>query len=163
MVTDFEKAISVLQAAGVEFIVVGGVAGALHGSAFVTVDLDVVYSRSRENIKRLVDALKEYSPYLRGAPRGLPFAFDERTVRNGLNFTLDTAFGDLDLLGEVAGGGFYENLLPHTQEVNGFGLRFLIVTLEKLIELKRAAGRPKDLQVLAELQGIVARKRGKIQ
>ena len=85
MVTDFEKALA-LTGGGAEFIVIGGVAGALHGSAFITQDLDV-YARNRENIRRLVAALHPHQPYLRGAPEGLPFQWDERTIRNGLNFT----------------------------------------------------------------------------
>src|SRR2546430_41760 len=149
MVTDFEKALAVLTGGGVEFIVIGGVAGTLHGSAFITQDLDVVYSRSRENIRRLANALQPHQPYLRGAPAGLPFQWDERTIRGGLNFTLTTSFGDLDLLGEATGGGTYADLWPYSQEVAGFGVRFRLLNLDKLIVLKRAAGRPKDLQVLA--------------
>jgi hypothetical protein len=143
----------------VEFIVICGVAGTLHGSAFITQDLDVVYARNRENIRRLAAALQPHQPYLRGAPEGLPFKWDERTIRNGLNFTLTTSFGDLDLLGEATGGGAYENLLPHSFEVSGFGVRFRLLNLDKLIILKRAAGRPKDLAVVAELQGILERKK----
>lgn len=157
--TDFEKALAALNDGGVEFIVIGGVAGALHGSAFTTVDLDVVYSRSRANIRRLAKALQGRQAYLRNAPPGLPFVWDERTIHNGLNFTLTTDFGDLDLLGEVAGGGSYEQLLDRSQEVSGFGLRFRLVDLETLIVLKRAAGRPKDLPMIAELQGILERRR----
>ncbi|MSU59363.1 MAG: hypothetical protein EXS35_14530 [Pedosphaera sp.] len=159
MVTDFEQAMRVLTGDGIEFIVIGGVAGALHGSAFITQDLDVVYSRERENIRRLATALQSHQPYLRGAPEGLPFRWDEATIRNGLNFTLTTSLGDLDLLGEVAGGGNYSDLSPHSQEVGGFGVRFRLVNLEKLIVLKRAAGRPKDLAVIAELQGILERRK----
>jgi predicted nucleotidyltransferase len=159
MVTDFEKALSTLTGGGVEFVVIGGVAGALHGSAFITQDLDVVYARNRDNLRRLAGALQPHQPYLRGAPEGLPFHWDERTLRNGLNFTLTTAFGDLDLLGEATGGGAYEDLLPHSSEVSGFGVRFRLVNLDKLIVLKRAAGRPKDLAVVAELQGILERRR----
>ena len=87
MVTDFEKALATITGGGVEFIVIGGVAGALYGSAFITQDLDVVYARHRENIRRLAAALQPQQPYLRGAPEGLPFRWDERTIRNGLNFT----------------------------------------------------------------------------
>ncbi len=157
MITDFEKALRILTENKIEFIVVGGVAGTLHGSSFITQDLDVVYSRSRENIQRLAATLQLYQPYLRNVAEGLPFRWDEKTIRNGLNFTLTTSFGDLDLLGEVAGGGTFINLLPFSQEVSGFGLRFKIVNLEKLIVLKRAAGRPKDLAVIAELQRILGR------
>jgi hypothetical protein len=118
-----------LTDSGVQFIVIGGVAGTLHGSAFITQDLDLVYSRSRENIRRLAAALRPHRPYLRGAPEGLPFIWDERTVQNGLNFTLTTSFGDLDLLGEAAGGGRYGDLLPDSREVSGFGVRFLLLNL----------------------------------
>jgi hypothetical protein len=74
----------------VKFIVIGGVAGNLHGSARVTYDLDLVYSRDRENIQRIAGLLRPFAPYLRGAPPGLPFSFDEKTIHNGLNFTLTT-------------------------------------------------------------------------
>lgn len=159
MITDFEKALAVLSAAQIQFIVVGGVAATLHGSARVTLDLDVVYSRDRENIRRLAAGLAPYSPYLRGAPPGLPFVWDEKTIRNGLNFTLDTSFGPLDLLGEVVGGGNYEALLPHSKPVRGFGIALQLLNLDKLIVVKRAAGRPKDYEALAELQGILERKK----
>ena len=158
MVTDFEKALATLTEADVEFIVIGGVAGALHGSAFITQDLDVVYARNDENIRRLAKALQPHHVYLRDAPAGLPFKWDESTIRNGLNFTLTSTFGDLDLLGEATGGGTYEDLRSHSNEVNGFGVRFRLLNLDKLIVLKRAAGRPKDLAVVAELQGILERK-----
>jgi predicted nucleotidyltransferase len=153
--TDFEGIFRHLLEGGVEFILVGGVAATIHGSARATFDIDVVYSRSDDNIGRLVQALSPVHPYLRGAPRGLPFSFDAETVARGLNFTLDTTLGDLDLLGEVVGGGGYEDLLPFSNEVEIFGFRCRCVTLPKLIDLKRAAGRPKDLEVLAELKALL--------
>jgi predicted nucleotidyltransferase len=61
----------------------------------------------------------------------------------------------LDLLGEVAGGGTYEQLLPHSVEVSAFGCKFLCVSSERLIQLKRAAGRPRDLEAIAELQALL--------
>jgi hypothetical protein len=94
------------------------------------------------------------SPYLRGAPPGLPFVLDVPTLRNGLNFTLTTKLGDLDLLGEVAGGGTYKELLPRTFVVEAFGVKFRCVDLPTLIKLKRAAGRPKDLEAIAELEAL---------
>lgn len=121
--------------------------------------MDVVYSRKRENIRRLVEALRPHSPYLRGAPPGLPFTWGEETVRMGLNFTLVTRLGDVDLLGEVAGGGNYEQLLPHSSELEAFGITLRCVTLERLIQLKRAAGRPKDWEALAELEALLEERR----
>ncbi len=157
--TDFRGLIDTLARAQVEFIVIGGVAATLHGSARATMDLDVVYRRSADNVDRLVAALSPLGPYLRGAPRGLPFFFDARTVQRGLNFTLDTRLGPLDLLGEVTGGGSYDELLPNTEVVELFGHPCRAVTLEALIVLKRAAGRPKDNEILAELEVLRDRQR----
>lgn len=153
--TDFESLLGVLVDAGVEFIVVGGAAAVAHGSTRLTQDLDVVYSRSSKNIGRLVDALDGHSPYLRGAPPGLPFTWDRETIERGLNFTLTTDVGDLDLLGEIIGGGTFEELEPHTVALELFGLGVLCLDLEWLIRVKTAAGRPRDLEVLAELQAIL--------
>jgi predicted nucleotidyltransferase len=153
-VTDFERLLTVLTHAGVEFIVIGGFAATAHGSANITVDLDVVYSRTAGNIDRLVRALDPLQPYLRGAPPGLPFRFDADTIRQGLNFTLSTLAGDLDLLGEATGGGTYEALLPHSELRDLAGLDCRFVNLETLIRLKRAAGRPKDLERIAELEAL---------
>lgn len=152
---DFEGLFRRLFEAKVDFIVVGGVAATLHGSGRATFDVDVVYSRSDENIARLVSALRPIDPYLRGAPEGLPFILDEETVRRGLNFTLRTRLGPIDALGEIAGGGRFEDLLPFTDTVALFGYECHCVTLAKLIELKRAAGRPKDNEILAELEALL--------
>ena len=161
MIATLDRVGALLNAHGVEYIVIGGWAAATHGSAHSTLDVDVVYSRKAENIRRLAAALQGQQPYLRGAPPGLPFTWDERTIQSGLNFTLTTSLGDVDFLGEVTGGGFYEELLPHTQEIAAFGLTFRCVTLEKLIQLKRAAGRPKDLLILGELQALLEERRKK--
>lgn len=149
---DFSGLLGALVGGDVDFIIIGGAAATVHGSTRLTLDLDVVYGRSRENIARLVAALGPLAPYLRGAPPGLPFRLDEPTVRAGLNFTLSTRLGDLDLLGEVPGGGGFDALLPHATAIELFGLRCLCLRLEKLIEVKRAAGRPKDLEAIAELE-----------
>jgi hypothetical protein len=151
-VGDHEALLLQLLEAGVEFIVVGGVAGVLHGAARVTYDVDVVYRRTPENMLRLAEALSHHAPYLRGAPAGLPFQWDAETLRQGLNFTLTTGLGDLDLLGEIAGGGDYSRLLPFTRGVALDTGELRVLTLAKLIEVKRAAGRPKDLEAVAELE-----------
>ena len=152
--TDFEGLLRRLVEGNVEFILVGGVAAVVHGSARATFDLDVVYGRSPENLRRLVSAVGPIRPYLRGAPRGLPFRLDVPTLERGLNFTLTTDMGDLDLLGEIVGGGDYEALLPTAETIGIFGFTCRCISLERLIEAKRAAGRPKDNEVLAELEAL---------
>jgi hypothetical protein len=83
----FADLLPLLASHGVQFIVGGGAAIA-HGLARLTYDVDVVYHRTPENIKKLCGAFLDLHPYLRGAPPGLPFRFDEQTVTAGLNFTL---------------------------------------------------------------------------
>ena len=153
--TDFEAVIRTFSEAGVEIIIVGGLAATIHGSARLTQDIDFVYSRSGANVRRLVSALDPYAPYLRGAPPGLPFDWNAATIDRGLNFTLTTAIGDIDLLGEITGGGDYDALVPHTVDVDVFGYRCLCLDLPGLIRAKRAAGRPKDLDALAELEALL--------
>lgn len=150
--TAFASLLSPLVGGSVDFIVIGGVAANLHGAARPTYDFDVVYSRDAANLVRLVSALEPLRPYFRGAPPGLPFRWDAETLAAGLNFTLTTHAGAIDILGEVTGGGRYEDLLPHTIEVEAFGLTFRCVSLPKLIALKRAAGRPRDFDAIAELE-----------
>ena len=152
---DFQKILRVFTEHSVEFIIIGGAAATVHGSARLTKDLDLVYSRKPENITRMIEALNPYQPYPRGSPPGLPFHWDEKTIRSGLNFTLDTTLGPIDLLGEVTGGGFYENLLPDSVKVQVFGIECLCLGVRKLIHVKRAAGRPKDFEAIAELEAIL--------
>ena len=158
---DFATIIGVLADAGVEVVVIGGLAAQAHGSARITQDTDFIYRRTPENIDRLVRALAPHRPYLRGAPPGLPFRFDASTVQRGLNFTLTTAVGDVDLLGEAAGIGGYDAVLSGTVNLSVFGRNVLVLDLPTLIRSKRAAGRPKDLEAIAELEALLAeRERG---
>lgn len=153
--TDIKALLYALVQGGVEFILVGGVAATVHGSSRLTLDVDALYRRTPENIRRLVLALAPYRPYLRGAPPGLPFRWESATIERGLNFTLTTDIGDLDLFGEIIGGGSYEQLEPHSMAIQVFGAECRCLSLDDLIAVKRAAGRPKDLEVIAELEAIL--------
>ncbi len=151
---DFRGVIAALVDSQVDFILVGGAAATAHGAARLTQDIDIVYSRAADNIARLVQAFHDHQPYLRGAPPGLPFRWDARTFSNTLNLTLTTNLGDVDLLGEITGGGRYEDLLGDTIEIELYEKRCLCLGLKRLIEVKQAAGRPKDFEAIAELQAL---------
>jgi predicted nucleotidyltransferase len=156
--TNIEALIKTLAEGDVEFILVGGMAGIAHGASRLTQDVDVVYARDDANLDRIARVLQPHKPYLRGAPPGLPFTLDRVTLRNGLNFTLTTTIGDLDLFGEIAGGGGYAALRSECIELEVFGVRCLCLDLPKLIAVKRAAGRPKDFEAIAELELLLAER-----
>jgi hypothetical protein len=138
----------------VRFVVIGGVALVARGVQRSTEDLDIAYARDRENLQRLAAALAPVHPRLRGVPTGLPFALDEASLRSGLNFTLDTDLGPLDLLGEVPGLGAYEHVDAASSELEVAGNRILVLTLDGLERSKRAAGRPKDLVDLGFIRAL---------
>jgi hypothetical protein len=151
----FQRAIQLLCDAGVEFVVIGGLSATFHGSARVTLDLDICYSRTTSNLKRLASALKDYSPRPRDFPDGLPFLWDEATLRNSSVLTLQTTIGKIDLLAEVAGLGSYEEVKAHSITVDAFDRTVPTLDLAGLIRAKRAAGRPKDLDALPELESLL--------
>lgn len=152
--TNFQRIVSLLNSAEVEFVVIGGLAATIHGSAYLTYDLDVCYERSPANVERLCRALSGAHPTLRDAPKGIPFQFDSRTVLAGLNFTLDTDLGALDLLGEIAPLGEYSRVAEQSEVAELFGMRVRVLSLDALIQAKQAAGRQKDLLVIPELEAL---------
>ena len=155
--TRFADLLARLGDAGVAFVVVGGLAVIAHGHVRATLDVDVCYGRSADNLRLLAEALAPVHPRLRGAPPELPFLWDERTLRNGLNFTLVTTDGEIDLLGEVTGLGTYDDIAPRAMEVEIHGRNVKILNLQDLIASKTAAGRAKDLVDLEALRLIAKR------
>lgn len=152
---NFEFALQHLSDEGVDFVVIGGWAAIFHGSAHVTNDLDICYSRDKENLRKLAGALAPYHPRPRGIPESLPFVWDAATLANGTVFTLNTDLGILDLLAEVSGIGSYAEVRAASVEVDAFDRRVRALDLRALILAKKAAGRPKDLLILPELEGLL--------
>jgi predicted nucleotidyltransferase len=140
----FDVAVQALVDAGVEFIIIGGWSAILHGSSFMTGDLDIFFPRNSENLRRLVQALSPFHPRLRNFPSDLPFLWDQATLRNGTVFTLTTDLGIIDLLAEVSGLGSFEEVNRTAVTVDAFGRRVQTLDLRSLIKAKRAAGREKD-------------------
>jgi predicted nucleotidyltransferase len=149
-----EETIRILYDAEVEFVIIGGAAMGLQGSAYLTKDIDFCYARTPTNSERLANALEPFHPALRGAPPGLPFRFDAKAIARGMNFTLSTDLGDLDFLGEVSGLGSFQEVLAESDVKNVGGVDCRVLSLEGLIKSKTAAGRPRDLYVLPELRGL---------
>jgi len=153
-----EKQITLLGRFKVECVIVGGVAATLHGSALPTTDLDVCYARNPANLERLTNALQSVHARLRNAPEDIPFILDSETLRRGLNFTFTTDIGSLDLLGEIRGVGYYEDVLAGSLVFELFGYPFAVIEIGKLILAKRTASRPKDLVAVAELEALLGEK-----
>ena len=150
-----EDFIEVLNDAGVECVVIGGIAMAAQGSAYVTFDFGACYRRSDQGIERLCQALMHLHVRLRGAPQGLPFQFDAKTVRTGLNFTVTTDISDIDLLGEVSGLGSYYEVLAASELKQVAATQWCrVLSVDGLIRAKQAAGRDKGLKALKELQAL---------
>jgi predicted nucleotidyltransferase len=150
-----EETLRALFDANLEFILIGGAAMQMQGSAHLTEDLDFCYSRSAKNLERLARAMEPHHPRLRGAPDTLPFRFDAATIKRGLNFTLMTDLGWIDFLGEVAGLGGYEEVKKYSEVMAILEMDCQVLSLEGLIRAKKAAGRDRDLEVLPELEGLL--------
>ena len=152
---NFEIAVQALCDAGVEFVIIGGWSAILHGSAHVTNDLDIFFSRKPENIGRLVRGLAPFHPRLRELPADLPFIWDTATLANGTIFTLATDLGAIDLLAEVRGLGSFEEVQTASVVAQAFGRQVRTLDLSSLIKSKRAVARDKDVSVLRELETLL--------
>jgi hypothetical protein len=143
----------------VDFLVIGGIAGIVHGSAHPTFDFDVVYARNEQNLERMAAALAELGVTLRGAPADLPFQVDARTLAAGSNFTFVSKYGSFDILGEAAGMRKYEAMLADSKKETVWDVPVRVVSIDDLIRMKRAAGRPKDKSMAEELIAIAEDQR----
>lgn len=147
---DLRALLTPLARHGVDFVLIGGMAGISHGSNYPSYDLDVVYARDRDNIARLVEALQEIGVRLRGAPADPPFLLDARTIENGSNFTFVTPHGDFDVLGHVDGMPGYDELRAEAPVREILGLEVRVASIDHLIAMKRAANRTKDKLMVEE-------------
>lgn len=145
-----------LQAHRVRFVLIGGLAGKAHGSPTLTVDIDICYARDRDNLERLAASLGELGTTLRGAPPDLSFHPDRPTIERGDTFTFLTDYGDLDILGTPSGTAGFDELDANAVDAEvDVGLVVRVASLDDLIRMKRAAGRPKDrveLEILGALR-----------
>jgi hypothetical protein len=147
---DAEPLLRELTSHGVDFVVIGGLAGVAHGSSYPTYDLDVAYSRDEPNLERLAAALRQLEVTLTNAPEDLPFQIDARSLGNGANFTFDTPHGRFDILGDVPGMRDFGKLREGASVAEIEGVAVLVASIDHLIAMKRAANRAKDKLMLEE-------------
>jgi hypothetical protein len=142
----------------VEFVLIGGIAARIHGSPSVTNDLDICYRRSRTNCEHLVKTLHALGARLRDFPPDLPARIDAATIWQGNNFTFVTNSGFLDCLASPEEGAAtgYEELARSARTVTIAESAILVCSLEDLIRMKEAAGRPKDLIEVEVLKAVLA-------
>jgi len=158
------RTLRVLVDEGVRFVVIGGFAGRFWGSNSITNDVDICYARDRKNLEALASALRKLEARLRGAPAGIPFLLDARTLEAGDHFTFETNAGNLDCLGNPAGSRGYLDLIQGATDMDVEGMRIPVAALEDVIRLKKAAGRPKDraeLEILGALLEEIEQNRKK--
>jgi hypothetical protein len=138
----------------VQYVLIGGMAAMLHGSAVVTQDVDVCAPLEPPNLERIVRALRGLDPRFRFRPDKMPLFDDPARLVGFRNINLVTDWGVIDILGEVSGVGTYAEVVPRSREVQLAGFRCRLLDLDALIDAKRAAGREKDLIGVRHLEVI---------
>jgi hypothetical protein len=133
------------------YVLIGGLAAVTHGAPLVTQDVDICHAREPENLARLAEAFREVHAVLRGADPDIPFRLDATTLVQGEAFTFTTDIGWLDILATPAGTSGYDDLARTADAFELFGYRVLVASVDDLIRMERAAGRPKDLLAAEEL------------
>jgi hypothetical protein len=139
----------------VDFVVIGGVAAVLHGSARNTFDLDICLASEPDNLVALGSTLIELRARLRGVPDAVPFVPDAAALKRIEVLTLATMAGDLDVLRAPSGAPRYDVLRAHADRYDVGGFEVRVASVEDLIAMKTAAGRPKDLGDIEELEAIL--------
>lgn len=154
---DPARILAELGSAGVEYIVIGGIAAAVHGSPYVTTDIDVTPARSRENLRRLSDALRALDARIRteGVEGALAFDHSAESLDRATVWNLTTIAGDLDLAIIPSGTSGYADLRASAIEVDLLGSVVLVAALEDVIRSKEAAGREKDRYQLPLLRRLL--------
>lgn len=162
--TEFQpqEILATLDRHGVRYVLIGGLAAVLHGSAHVTTDVDVVPEEAVRNLERLSAALAELDARIRvaGEPDGVPFDHSAESLARVRVWNLQTSKGDLDITFQPSGTQGYEDLQRDVVQMRIRGLDVPVASLADVIRSKEAAGRERDRAVLPGLRELLAREMG---
>jgi len=152
-----ERMLQVLEEHGVRFVLIGGFAAVIHGSPYVTTDIDLVPEASLENLGRLSAALRAMNARVWTAsdPDGIPFGHDAASMADVREWNLVTDLGRLDLTFEPDGTAGYRDLARSSIRLEISGTHVDVATLADIIRSKEAAGRDKDRLVLPVLRRLL--------
>ena len=150
---DTPRLIALLTDAGVPFVVIGGVAAIVHGAQTFTRDLDVLIRFDPETLGRLLPALAPFAPRFALDPAHRPIPTSVAELLSYKNLHVVTDLGRLDFLGSTPVGGF-DTIVARAASLEIAGQPILVASLDDLIDIKAALGRPKDLLVAHELRAV---------
>jgi predicted nucleotidyltransferase len=152
--TEFLRIVRLLSSADCDFVIIGGLALQILGGDYITQDVDFALTRRRENCRKIADVLTPFHPKPVDWPEGVPFVWDDQTLMNSTHLTLETDLGRIDFLAEPDGAPPYEELKNRAVRFDLEGRTVRVASIDDLIAMKRAAGRPKDIAHIAELETI---------
>ena len=154
MTNDFLNLLLQLNTANVKFVIIGGFAGIVHGCTFVTQDVDICCEFDADNLLRLQDALSDISPVHRMTPQKIKLELTEDNCGDYKNLYLDTDLGQLDCIGSVKGIGDFCEVVKVSQKIEVEGQLLDVLTIDALIEAKKALDRPHDKEAVIQLEAI---------
>jgi len=158
MVQDDKAILSRLLQNNVEFAVIGGVCGVMHGAGLVTLDLDICCRFGATNLRKIEAAVRDLHPWHRLTPNRLPFELTDELCSSLKNLYLQTDLGKLDCLGEVIGVGDFDTVLKHSESFEMSIGKIRMLNLPALIASKEAAGRDKDKYAVRLLRALAEKK-----
>jgi hypothetical protein len=152
--TSFLTLLELLAKNEVDFVVVGGFAGVVYGCTYTTQDVDICCDFSTANLLRLQNALADFHPVHRMTPKRVKLALTEKNCADFKNLYLDTDIGQLDCLSFINGIGDFQTVRKNSMLIETEGVQLRILSINALIETKKAMGRPRDREAVAQLEAV---------
>jgi hypothetical protein len=157
---DFIKLLERLVDAGVEFVLVGGFAGVVHGCTYVTQDIDICCDFSQANLLALQKTLSDLKPVHRMTPGRLKLELTKKNCTDFKDLYLDTKIGQLDCLSVIDGVGDYTQVKKESRIIKIGKIKIHVLDIDALIKSKKTLNHPRDRQAIIQLEAIKKLKKG---